>query len=90
MGSVLDAIGNTSIVELKRIVPAKRVENALTSYWSIGVIPLTPSRTFVQPSATVLPHGEMRPRPVTTTRFDTVDASGAEGKDGAVRADAAD
>ncbi len=75
-----------------RIVPAKRVENALTSYWSIGVIPLTPSRTFAQPSATVLPHGEIRPRPVTTTRrFDTVDAWSSEGMgDAAVRTDAAD
>src|SRR5215831_1750946 len=65
-----------------RIVPAKRVENALASYWSIGVIPLTPSRTLFQPSATLLPQGEMRPRPVTTTRrFGTVAASG-EGRMG--------
>src|SRR5215471_6506197 len=61
-----------------RIVPAKRVENALASYWSIGVMPLTPSRTFFQPSATLLPQGEIRPRPVTTTRrFGTV-AAGEE------------
>jgi hypothetical protein len=59
-----------------RIVPAKRVENALASYWSIAVIPLTPSRTWVHPSATVLPQGEINPRPVTTTRLFTVAASG--------------
>ena len=36
-------------------------------------MPLTPSRTFFQPSATVLPQGEIKPRPVTTTRrLDTV------------------
>jgi len=39
-------------------------------------MPLIPSRTFFHPSATLLPTGEMRPRPVTTTRrFDTVGAS---------------
>jgi hypothetical protein len=55
------------------MVPAKRVVNALASNWSMGSIPLTPSRTFFQPSATVLPTGEIKPRPVTTTRrLDTV------------------
>ena len=51
-----------------RIVPAKRVVKALASKCSIGPMPLTPSRTLFQPSATVLPTGEISPRPVTTTR----------------------
>ena len=44
-----------------RIVPAKRVVNALASNWSMGPMPLTPSRTLFQPSATVLPTGEIKP-----------------------------
>ena len=69
------------------MIPAMRVEKALASNASTRVIPLTPSRTFFHPSATVLPVGEIRPRPVTTTRrLDTVAASSYERNYETVRA----
>jgi hypothetical protein len=52
--------------------PATRHANALASKRVIGPIPLLPASAFPQASETVLPIGEMAPKPVTTTlRCDT-------------------
>src|ERR1700691_1031850 len=48
--------------------PPKRTGNAVTSMRVIGPIPLLPLTTASQADGTVLPTGEMIPRPVTTTR----------------------
>src|SRR5579871_2609236 len=48
--------------------PPKRTGNAETSKRVIGPIPLFPFRMASQADFTVLPTGEMMPRPVTTTR----------------------
>src|ERR1700722_10310670 len=51
-----------------RTAPPKRTGNAETSKRVIGPIPLSPFRMASQADFTVLPKGEMMPRPVTTTR----------------------
>src|SRR6185503_3269927 len=51
-----------------RTAPPKRTGNAETSKRVIGLIPLSPFRMASQADFTVLPTGEMMPRPVTTTR----------------------
>src|SRR5882757_710637 len=48
--------------------PPKRTGKADTSNLVIGPIPLSPRTTASQADLTVLPTGEMMPRPVTTTR----------------------
>src|SRR5687768_5852369 len=48
--------------------PPKRQGNSLTSKRTMGAMPLTPSTTLRHAESTVLPTGEMMPRPVTTTR----------------------
>ncbi len=51
-----------------RTAPPKRVGKAETSKRVIGPMPLSPRRIAAQASATVLPTGQTRPRPVMTTR----------------------
>ena len=51
-----------------RTAPPKRTGNADTSKRVIGPIPLSPLKMASQADFTVLPTGEMMPRPVTTTR----------------------
>jgi hypothetical protein len=48
--------------------PAKRVENGVASKRVMLAMPDLPARALSHASATVLPIGEMQPRPVTTTR----------------------
>src|SRR5574337_18958 len=49
--------------------PAKRQAKADASKRMIGAMPERPASRLAQPSATVLPTGLIRPRPVTTTRL---------------------
>src|SRR5579862_3076668 len=51
-----------------RTAPPKRTGNADTSNRVIGPMPLSPFKMASQADFTVLPTGEMMPRPVTTTR----------------------
>src|ERR1700740_3535087 len=51
-----------------RTEPPKRTGKAETSNFVIGPMPLSPRRIASHADLTVLPTGEMMPRPVTTTR----------------------
>src|ERR1035438_2831490 len=51
-----------------RTAPPKRVGKAATSKRVIGPMPLSPRKIDAQESATVPPTGQIRPRPVITTR----------------------
>src|SRR6185437_6659406 len=51
-----------------RTEPPKRTGKAETSNRVMGPIPLSPFKMASQADFTVLPTGEMMPRPVTTTR----------------------
>src|SRR5580698_2632453 len=57
-----------SFTSKPRTAPPKRTGNADTSKRVIGPIPLSPFNMASQADFTVLPTGEMMPRPVTTTR----------------------
>src|ERR1700733_10134162 len=54
--------------EKPRTAPPKRGGKAETSKRVIGPMPLSPRRMAAQASATLPPTGQIRPRPVTTTR----------------------
>src|SRR5438874_6648871 len=56
------------VTSKSRTEPPKRTGKADTSNLVIGPIPLWPLTTASQADLTVLPTGEMIPRPVTTTR----------------------
>src|ERR1700744_3963400 len=56
------------VTSKSRTEPPKRTGKADTSNLVMGPIPLSPRRTASQADLTVLPTGEMMPRPVTTTR----------------------
>src|SRR5712672_2241464 len=56
------------VTSKSRTEPPKRTGKADTSNLVIGPIPLWPFTTASQADLTVLPTGEMMPRPVTTTR----------------------
>src|ERR1700744_6698384 len=60
--------GMYSATSKPRTAPPKRTGNAETSKRVIGLIPLCPFKRASQADFTVLPTGEMMPRPVTTTR----------------------
>src|SRR6185312_15699395 len=57
-----------SFTSKPRTAPPKRTGKADTSKRVIGLMPLSPFRMASQADFTVLPTGEMMPRPVTTTR----------------------
>src|SRR5664279_6302464 len=53
--------------------PAKRQENADASNLVMSAMPERPASRFFQPSATLLPTGLIRPKPVTTTRREFIE-----------------
>src|SRR6202048_5364746 len=56
------------VTSKSRTEPPKRTGKADTSNLVIGPMPLSPLTMVSQADFTVLPTGEMMPRPVTTTR----------------------
>src|ERR1700719_811771 len=56
------------VTSKSRTEPPKRTGKADTSNLVIGPMPLSPRTTVSHADLTVLPTGEMIPRPVTTTR----------------------
>src|SRR3979409_2567826 len=56
------------VTSKSRTDPPKRTGKAVTSNLVIGPMPLLPLTMVSQADFTVLPTGEMMPRPVTTTR----------------------